>query len=61
SDVSTFLTQDNPHIDSEYESFSENENSQSKMVNDDDEDKMVSNDDGEKGLSEVIVWSFLLL
>ncbi|MCI37877.1 hypothetical protein A2U01_0059104, partial [Trifolium medium] len=35
----------NPHIESEYESSSENDNSQSKMVIDDDEEKMVSVDE----------------
>ncbi|PNX91973.1 gag-protease polyprotein [Trifolium pratense] len=53
-DVSTSVTQscqyvetiqDNPHIESEYDS-SENENSQSKMVINNDQEKMVSDDDG---------------
>ncbi|MCH92172.1 hypothetical protein A2U01_0013107 [Trifolium medium] len=52
-DVSTSLSQpgqyvetiqDNPHIESEYESSSENENSQNKMVSDDDGEKILLED-----------------
>ncbi|MCI83069.1 hypothetical protein A2U01_0104344, partial [Trifolium medium] len=50
--------QNNSPIESEYESSSENEDSQSKRVTGDDQEKMDSDDDG---LSEVSVWSFLLL
>ncbi|MCI71989.1 hypothetical protein A2U01_0093252, partial [Trifolium medium] len=65
--VSTSVTQSgqyvetiqyNPSIESEYESSSENEDSQSKMVTGDGEKKKVSDD---VGLSEVSVWSVLLL
>ncbi|MCI61293.1 hypothetical protein A2U01_0082550, partial [Trifolium medium] len=65
--------QDNPHIESEYESSSENEDSQRKMMTDDGEEKKISDDDGMNSMSvvdeiptgrsllEVCMWSFLLL